>query len=99
MPPELHKKVLLLLSSPAEQLQVLSSAVLRVTLPPFGHGVNYNRENNPLNSHAAALWLSQVGRKIHVHVDFTLRHIIPIFVDLLSKSTAKEFYKIVCFCF
>lgn len=57
LPAELQKKVSLLLISPAEQLQVLSSAVLRETTVEF----DYIQENiNPLNSHAAALLLSQV---------------------------------------
>lgn len=60
LPPELQKRVLLLLSSPSEQLQVLGSAVLRETLPLSGQELNYNQENaGQLNSHAAALLLSQ----------------------------------------
>ncbi|TKS91667.1 AP-5 complex subunit zeta-1 [Collichthys lucidus] len=60
LPPELHKRVLSLLSSPSEQLQVLGSAVLRETLPLSGQELNYNQENvSQLNSHAAALLLSQ----------------------------------------
>ncbi|XP_068193147.1 AP-5 complex subunit zeta-1 isoform X2 [Antennarius striatus] len=58
--PELHGKVVSLLSSPSEQHQVLSSAVLRETLPPSGQELNNISEKiNPLNSHAAALLLSQ----------------------------------------
>lgn len=57
LPAELQKKVSLLLSSPVEQLQVLSSAVLRETSLDF----DYTQEHiSPLNSHAAALLLSQV---------------------------------------
>ncbi|CAF95532.1 unnamed protein product, partial [Tetraodon nigroviridis] len=60
LPAELQKKVLLLLSSPVEQLQVLSSAVLRETSLDF----DYAQEKiSPLNSHAAALLLSQVRSK------------------------------------
>ncbi|XP_074534823.1 AP-5 complex subunit zeta-1 isoform X2 [Halichoeres trimaculatus] len=60
LPPELQKRITALLSSSAEQLQVLSSAVLRETLPSPGHEVNYNQEKTSLmNSHAAALLLSQ----------------------------------------
>ncbi|XP_076608780.1 AP-5 complex subunit zeta-1 isoform X2 [Chaetodon auriga] len=60
LPPELQKRVVSLLSSPAEHLQVLSSAVLRETLPLSGQELNYNQENiSQLNSHAAALLLSQ----------------------------------------
>ncbi|KAG8007169.1 AP-5 complex subunit zeta-1, partial [Nibea albiflora] len=60
LPPELQKRVLSLLSSPSEQLQVLGSAVLRETLPLSGQELNYNQENaGQLNSHAAALLLSQ----------------------------------------
>uniref|UniRef100_A0A672I8C8 Adaptor related protein complex 5 subunit zeta 1 n=1 Tax=Salarias fasciatus TaxID=181472 RepID=A0A672I8C8_SALFA len=53
LPPELQKKLLSLLSSPVEQLQVLSSAVLRETLPLSGQELSYNQENiSQLNSHA-----------------------------------------------
>uniref|UniRef100_A0A672I8T8 Adaptor related protein complex 5 subunit zeta 1 n=1 Tax=Salarias fasciatus TaxID=181472 RepID=A0A672I8T8_SALFA len=45
LPPELQKKLLSLLSSPVEQLQVLSSAVLRETLPLSGQELSYNQEN------------------------------------------------------
>uniref|UniRef100_A0A8D0CW30 Adaptor related protein complex 5 subunit zeta 1 n=1 Tax=Sander lucioperca TaxID=283035 RepID=A0A8D0CW30_SANLU len=62
LPPELQKKVQSLLSSPKEHFQVLSSAVLRETLPLSGQEGNYNQENiSQLNSHAAVLLLSQVG--------------------------------------
>ncbi|XP_071762485.2 AP-5 complex subunit zeta-1 isoform X1 [Centroberyx gerrardi] len=63
LPSELQKRLLsLLLSSSVEQLQVLSSAVLRETLPPSGQELNYNQDtSSPLNSHAAALLLSQTG--------------------------------------
>ncbi|KAL7379479.1 hypothetical protein ABVT39_027923 [Epinephelus coioides] len=64
LPPELQKRLQLLLSSPAEQFQVLGSAVLRETLPPSGQDVNYSQENiSQLNSHAAALLLSQAGSR------------------------------------
>ncbi|XP_051243443.1 AP-5 complex subunit zeta-1 isoform X1 [Dicentrarchus labrax] len=64
LPPELQKRVLSLLSSPVEQLQVLSSAVLRETPPLSGQELNYNQENvSQLNSHAAALLLSQAGSR------------------------------------
>ncbi|XP_029945181.1 AP-5 complex subunit zeta-1 isoform X2 [Salarias fasciatus] len=64
LPPELQKKLLSLLSSPVEQLQVLSSAVLRETLPLSGQELSYNQENiSQLNSHAAALLLSQAESK------------------------------------
>nr|XP_020506979.1 AP-5 complex subunit zeta-1 isoform X1 [Labrus bergylta] len=60
LPPELQRRLASLLSSSAEQLQVLSSAVLRETLPLSGQEVNYNQENVvQLNSHAASLLLSQ----------------------------------------
>ncbi|KAF7651413.1 hypothetical protein LDENG_00111360, partial [Lucifuga dentata] len=60
LPSELQKRLESLLSSPVEQLQVLSSAVLRETLPPSGQEVNYNQDiSSPLNSHSAALLLSQ----------------------------------------
>ncbi|XP_053193736.1 AP-5 complex subunit zeta-1 isoform X2 [Scomber japonicus] len=64
LPSELQKRVVPLLSSPSEQLQVLSSAVLRETLPLSGQEQNYNQENfSQLNSHAAALLLSQTGSR------------------------------------
>ncbi|XP_068605497.1 AP-5 complex subunit zeta-1 [Brachionichthys hirsutus] len=60
LPPELQSKVVSLLCSPSEQLQVLSSAVLIETLPPYGQELNNISEKiGPLNSHAAALLLSQ----------------------------------------
>ncbi|KAI4822380.1 hypothetical protein KUCAC02_007932 [Chaenocephalus aceratus] len=67
LPPELQKRLQSLLSSPAEPFQVLSSAVLRETLPPAAHSGNYSQENIvQLNSHAAALLLSQAGSRADV---------------------------------
>ncbi|XP_069557493.1 AP-5 complex subunit zeta-1 isoform X1 [Brachyistius frenatus] len=64
LPSELQKRLSLLLSSPAEQLQVLSSAVLRETLPLSGEELNDTQQNvGQLNSHAAALLLSQAGSR------------------------------------
>ncbi|XP_037331565.1 AP-5 complex subunit zeta-1 isoform X2 [Pungitius pungitius] len=64
LPPELQKSLQSLLSSPAEQFQVLSSAVLRETLPLSGQEENYCQENFiQLNNHAAALVLSQAGSR------------------------------------
>ncbi|XP_045930575.1 AP-5 complex subunit zeta-1 isoform X2 [Micropterus dolomieu] len=64
LPAELQERVVSLLSSPAEPLQVLSSAVLRETLPLSGQELNYNQENiSQLNTHAAALLLSQAGSR------------------------------------
>ncbi|XP_026218128.1 AP-5 complex subunit zeta-1 isoform X1 [Anabas testudineus] len=64
LPVELQKRLLSLLSAPAEQIQVLSSAVLRETLPLSGQELNYNQENAAqLNSHAAALLLSRAGSR------------------------------------
>ncbi|KAM9345581.1 AP-5 complex subunit zeta-1 [Symphorus nematophorus] len=64
LPSELQKRILSLLSSPAEQFQVLSSAVLRETLPLAGQELDYSQENfSQLNSHAAALLLSQAGSR------------------------------------
>lgn len=61
LPSELQKRLLSLLSAPAEQIQVLSSAVLRETLPLSGQEVNVNQENlGQLSPHAAALLVSQV---------------------------------------
>ncbi|XP_041863698.1 AP-5 complex subunit zeta-1 isoform X2 [Melanotaenia boesemani] len=59
LPSELQQRLVLLLPAPQEQLQVLSSAVLRETLPLSGQELNYKQEN----SHAAALLLSQAGSK------------------------------------
>uniref|UniRef100_A0A8P4FWM5 Adaptor related protein complex 5 subunit zeta 1 n=1 Tax=Dicentrarchus labrax TaxID=13489 RepID=A0A8P4FWM5_DICLA len=82
LPPELQKRVLSLLSSPVEQLQVLSSAVLRETPPLSGQELNYNQENvSQLNSHAAALLLSQVCS--NSYVVFTIRYYHE---TLLSKK-------------
>uniref|UniRef100_A0A7N6A2Z4 Adaptor related protein complex 5 subunit zeta 1 n=1 Tax=Anabas testudineus TaxID=64144 RepID=A0A7N6A2Z4_ANATE len=78
LPVELQKRLLSLLSAPAEQIQVLSSAVLRETLPLSGQELNYNQENAAqLNSHAAALLLSRVRSNA-----------FPLFnhVTLLSKK-------------
>ncbi|XP_019962179.2 AP-5 complex subunit zeta-1 isoform X1 [Paralichthys olivaceus] len=63
LPAELQRRLLSLLSSPVEQLQVLSSAVLRETLPLSGQELNYNQENVQLNIHSAALLLSQAGSR------------------------------------
>lgn len=62
LPEELQKRLASLLLSSVEQLQVLSSAILRETLPPTGQGKNYNLlDHSPLSSHTAALLLSQIG--------------------------------------
>ncbi|XP_067088922.1 AP-5 complex subunit zeta-1 isoform X2 [Osmerus mordax] len=63
LPDELQRRLAsLLVSSSVEQLQVLSSAVLRETLPPTGQGQKYNvLDHSPLTSHAAGLLLSQAG--------------------------------------
>uniref|UniRef100_A0A8D3CEK1 Adaptor related protein complex 5 subunit zeta 1 n=1 Tax=Scophthalmus maximus TaxID=52904 RepID=A0A8D3CEK1_SCOMX len=64
LPAELQKGLLPLLSSPVEQLQLLSSAVLRETLPLSGEELNYTQEDVlQLNSHTAALLLSQAGSR------------------------------------
>ncbi|XP_040047546.2 AP-5 complex subunit zeta-1 isoform X1 [Gasterosteus aculeatus] len=64
LPPELQGSLQSLLASPAEQFQVLSSAVLRETLPLSGQEGNYTQENFiQLNNHAAALVLSQAGSR------------------------------------
>nr|XP_057905218.1 AP-5 complex subunit zeta-1 isoform X1 [Doryrhamphus excisus] len=64
LPPDLQKRLKSLLSSPVEQLQVLSSAVLRETLPLAGEEANYIQDNNSqLNSHTAALLLAQAGSR------------------------------------
>ncbi|XP_017271976.1 AP-5 complex subunit zeta-1 isoform X2 [Kryptolebias marmoratus] len=64
LPAELQQRLVSLLSSPAEQLQVLSSAVLRETLPLSGEELNYIQENtSQLNTHATALLLSRAGSR------------------------------------
>ncbi|XP_075888420.1 AP-5 complex subunit zeta-1 [Nelusetta ayraudi] len=64
LPAELQRKILQLLSSPVEHLQVLSSAVLRETLPLPGQELNCIEEGaGQLNSHAAALLLSQAASR------------------------------------
>ncbi|MEQ2278069.1 hypothetical protein XENORESO_012213 [Xenotaenia resolanae] len=63
LPSDLQQRLLLLLSSPAEQLQVLSYAVLKETLPSSGEELNNIQENiSQLNTHAAALLVSQESR-------------------------------------
>ncbi|XP_053708171.1 AP-5 complex subunit zeta-1 isoform X3 [Synchiropus splendidus] len=57
LPSDLQKRLLSLLSSPSEQIQVLTSAVLRETLPLSGQEVNYSS----MNSHSAAMLLSQAA--------------------------------------
>lgn len=62
LPAELHKRIFTLTSSPSEQLQILSSAVLRETLPSSDQDVNYTQNNpSPLSSHGAGLFLSQAS--------------------------------------
>ncbi|XP_064815220.1 AP-5 complex subunit zeta-1-like [Oncorhynchus masou masou] len=63
LPVELHQRLLsLCVSSSVEQLTVLTSAVLRETLPPSGPGQIYTiHDHSPLPSHTAALMLSQFG--------------------------------------
>uniref|UniRef100_A0A6Q2YW72 Adaptor related protein complex 5 subunit zeta 1 n=1 Tax=Esox lucius TaxID=8010 RepID=A0A6Q2YW72_ESOLU len=61
LPVELHRRLLsLCVSSSVEQMTVLTSAVLREALPPSGPGQIYTLQDYcPLNSHTAALVLSQ----------------------------------------
>ncbi|KAM4716735.1 AP-5 complex subunit zeta-1 isoform 2-T2 [Anableps anableps] len=64
LPSDLQQRLLLLLSSPSEQLQVLSSALLRETLPSSGEELNNIQENiSQLNTHAAAVLVSQAGSR------------------------------------
>lgn len=64
LPSELRTRLLSLLSSPVEQLQVLSSAVLREMSPLSGEELNYIQENvGHLNSQTAALLLSKAGTR------------------------------------
>uniref|UniRef100_A0A671WHW2 Adaptor related protein complex 5 subunit zeta 1 n=1 Tax=Sparus aurata TaxID=8175 RepID=A0A671WHW2_SPAAU len=90
LPPELQKRLVSLLSSPVEQLQVLSSAVLRETLPLSGQELNYNQENiGQLNSHAAALLLSQVGSDAYVVFGF-----IRIYFELYRSCKGDDFHTV-----
>ncbi|XP_014902948.1 AP-5 complex subunit zeta-1 isoform X1 [Poecilia latipinna] len=60
LPSDLQQRLLSLLSSPAEQFQVLSSALLRETPPSSGEELNNIQENiSQLNTHAAGLLVSQ----------------------------------------
>uniref|UniRef100_A0A8C6S6J7 Adaptor related protein complex 5 subunit zeta 1 n=1 Tax=Neogobius melanostomus TaxID=47308 RepID=A0A8C6S6J7_9GOBI len=62
LPPELHTRLFALTSSPSEQLQILSSAVLRETLPLCDQEVNYTQITpSLLNTHASGLLLSQAS--------------------------------------
>ncbi|XP_071246444.1 AP-5 complex subunit zeta-1-like isoform X2 [Salvelinus alpinus] len=65
LPVELHQRLLsLCVSSSVEHLTVLTSAVLRETLPPSGPGQIYTlHDSSPLTSHTAAVALSQTGSK------------------------------------
>nr|XP_046189806.1 AP-5 complex subunit zeta-1-like isoform X2 [Oncorhynchus gorbuscha] len=65
LPVELHDRLLsLCVSSSVEQLTVLTSAVLRETLPPSGPEQIYTlHDHSPLPSHTAALMLSQAESK------------------------------------
>ncbi|XP_072299872.1 AP-5 complex subunit zeta-1 isoform X2 [Eucyclogobius newberryi] len=62
LPPELHNKIVSLISSPSEQFQLLGSAVLRETLPSSDQDMNYI-QNHPYvkNSHGADLLLVQTS--------------------------------------
>ncbi|XP_061892601.1 AP-5 complex subunit zeta-1 isoform X1 [Entelurus aequoreus] len=62
LPTDLQNRLVSLLSSPVEQLQVLSSAVLRETLPPAGQEAKYSQDiSSQLNCHTASLLLAQAG--------------------------------------
>ncbi|XP_037111747.1 AP-5 complex subunit zeta-1 isoform X2 [Syngnathus acus] len=92
LPPELHKSLLSLLSSPVEQLQVLSSAVLRETLPLAAQAENYNQDgNSQLNTHAAAVLLAQLLRGLDNRpsegpTTHLLPHTLPIVNSILTHS-------------
>uniref|UniRef100_A0A8C9XZ23 Adaptor related protein complex 5 subunit zeta 1 n=1 Tax=Sander lucioperca TaxID=283035 RepID=A0A8C9XZ23_SANLU len=97
LPPELQKKVQSLLSSPKEHFQVLSSAVLRETLPLSGQEGNYNQENiSQLNSHAAVLLAdlsslcAQLLRSLESRQSevpaHSLTHTLPILNTILTLS-------------
>lgn len=64
LPADLQQRLVPLLSSTTEQLQVLSAAVLRETLPSSGGELENFRDNiSQLNTHAAALLVSQAGSR------------------------------------
>ncbi|KAM4530541.1 AP-5 complex subunit zeta-1 isoform 2-T2 [Odontesthes bonariensis] len=100
LPSELEQRLVSLLSSPAEQFQVLSSAVLRETLPLSGQELNYSPENACLlNSHYASLLLSQAGtradlsslcaqliRSLESRPCEGLTHTLPVLNTILSHS-------------
>ncbi|XP_061158958.1 AP-5 complex subunit zeta-1 isoform X2 [Syngnathus typhle] len=92
LPPELHKSLLWLLSSPVEQLQVLSSAVLRETLPLAAQAENYDQDgNSQLNTHAAAVLLAQLLRGLDSRpsegpTTHLLPHTLPIVNSILTHS-------------
>lgn len=85
LPSELQKRLLSLLSAQTEQLQVLSSAVLRETSPLSGQELNYIQESfGQLNSHAAALLLSQVCSHEHVF-NYHKAYITSLPLDLVPE--------------
>ncbi|KAF3700453.1 AP-5 complex subunit zeta-1 [Channa argus] len=103
LPSELQKRLLALLSASAEPVQLLSSAVLRETLPLSGHNLSYNQDNvAQLNSHVAALLLSQAGSRAELSSFCTqllrslesrqsegpahFTHILPILNTILTHS-------------
>uniref|UniRef100_A0A3B5MIX7 AP-5 complex subunit zeta-1 N-terminal TPR domain-containing protein n=1 Tax=Xiphophorus couchianus TaxID=32473 RepID=A0A3B5MIX7_9TELE len=81
------------------QLQVLSSALLRETPPSSGEELNNIQENvSQLNTHAAALLVSQVCRKIKKRIcsefnficeplQLLLKRLIELFVDWLRYAS------------
>ncbi|XP_034046756.1 AP-5 complex subunit zeta-1 isoform X2 [Thalassophryne amazonica] len=67
LPTELQKRLLSLIHSSSEQLQVLSSAVLRETMFPSAQELNCDQDfDNQLNTHVAGLLLAQAGSKADV---------------------------------
>ncbi|KAM9745659.1 AP-5 complex subunit zeta-1 isoform 2-T2 [Menidia menidia] len=100
LPSELQQRLVPLLSSPSEQLQVLSSAVLRETVPLSAQELNYNPDNvGVLNTHSASLLLSQAGtkadlsnlcaqliRSLESRPCHGLMHILPVLNAILSHS-------------
>ncbi|XP_028310302.1 AP-5 complex subunit zeta-1 isoform X2 [Gouania willdenowi] len=87
LPSELQKRLVLLLSSPAEHFQVLSVSVLRETLSLSDQDLSHIQENiRPLNSHAAGLLLSQARSRDNL--SSLCAHILHSLEGRLSEAPA-----------